>query len=115
MHLYENDATTHAGSLEIRLRGDGVTANRTGIGAKVSVEAGGVTQVQELGGGYGHMAMEHDTVLHFGLGACGGAANVTVTWPDQAKTTQVFSHVRGNRMVELRQGDPTVYPIELGP
>ena len=113
VHIYENDAAQHGHWLEVRLRGDGQSANRTGIGAKVTVSAGGVSQVQELTGGYGHMGMENDTVLHFGLGACAGAANVSVRWPDAQGSTQTFDAVAADQLVELRQGDAKVYPVEL--
>ncbi|MBS2027047.1 MAG: CRTAC1 family protein [Deltaproteobacteria bacterium] len=111
VHIYTNDASTRAHAIEIRLRGDGVTANRMGAGAKVTVEAGGVTQVQELQTGFGHMAMEHDTVLHFGLGECAGAANITVTWPDAVHTTQTWTRVLGDQLIELQMGDPSVHQV----
>ena len=115
VHLYENDASEHAHWLEVRLQGNGTTANRSAIGAVVTVEAGGVKQVQALGGGYGHMAMENDTVLHFGLGACAGATTVTVRWPDAAGTTQVFDAVPADALVELAQGDDQAHPVTLDP
>jgi hypothetical protein len=111
VHLYENDASTHGKWLIIKLRGDGTTANTTGFGARVTVHAGGEDQVQELQGGYGHMAMENDTVLFFGLGACASVDSVSVRWPDRALTVQTFANVASNRVVELRQGDATVHDI----
>jgi hypothetical protein len=114
VHLYENDASQSASWLLVRLVGDGKTANTTGIGARVTVSAGGETIVKELEGGYGHMAMQHDTLLYFGLGACSSVDSITVRWPDQALTTQTFSSVGAKRFVELRQGDATVHDVVLG-
>ena len=65
----------------IQLRLEGVTANRSAIGARVRVTANGVTQTQEIGGGYGHYGAQDDLVLHFGLGA-GCEAEIEIRWPD---------------------------------
>ncbi|MHB8874144.1 MAG: CRTAC1 family protein, partial [Myxococcaceae bacterium] len=114
VHLYENGKTP-AGWLEVRLQGDGVTANRTGIGAQVTVNVMGESFVKELQGGYGHMAMQHDTLLHFGLGDCPGVDSISVRWPDKAGTVQTFEHVPAGRLIELRQGDPEVHAVTLAP
>ena len=112
VHLYESDASEHARSLALRLVADGVHANRAAIGARVTVEAGGVARVQELGGGYGHMGMQHDTVLSFGVGAC-ASARVTVRWPDAAGTTESWDVVEAGGLVELRQGDREAHRVAL--
>jgi hypothetical protein len=115
VHLYENDASQRGRWLILKLVGDGVTANKTGIGARVTVTAGGKSQVQELNGGYGHMAMQNDTVLFFGLGACAQADSVTVRWPDRAGTTQTFTNLGSNHVLELRMGDPQAHDISPTP
>lgn len=117
VHFYENDASTTAHWLAVKLVGDGVTSNRAGIGARVTVEASlpgadgtpGRKQLRELGGGYGHMAMQNDTVAFFGIGGCEVVHAVEVTWPDPARTVQRFENVPANRVIELRQGDALVH------
>ena len=87
-----------------------MTTNTTGIGARVVVTAGGEKLTKELGGGYGHMAMRqrHRALLRPGrLRARSNA--VDVTWPNQARTTDHYEAVTVDRLVELRQGDATVY------
>lgn len=113
VHFYESGASGGAGWIAVRPRGagPGTGANTSGIGARVAVEAGGVRQVQELGSGYGHFGLQNDTVLFFSLGSCTRAAKVEVVWPDGARTTEVFDEVTGGRVIELRQGDPTVYDV----
>lgn len=54
--------------------------NRRAVGARVTVAAGGATQVQSVTVGGGH-AGGQALPLHFGLGAAEGAS-VTVAWPD---------------------------------
>jgi hypothetical protein len=60
--------------------------------------------VQEVGGGYGHFGLQHDTVLHFGLGAACAPDEVEVRWPDKAGTVERFRGLPGNRGIELVQG-----------
>lgn len=115
VHFYENDANKNGRWLAVKLAGDGVTANRTGIGARVVVDANGVLLTKELGAGYGHMGMQNDTVLFFGLGACSIVHAVEVTWPDAARTVQRFENVVADRFVEIRQGEPEVVDITPKP
>lgn len=91
--------------LELSLEG-GPGSNRSAIGARVEVRAGGRLQVQEVGGGHGHYGLQHDLALHFGLGdAC--AAEVTVRWPDAPLTTQRFTVQAGKRW-HVSQGQEPV-------
>ncbi|QEH34312.1 FG-GAP repeat protein [Aquisphaera giovannonii] len=64
--------------LSIRLRG--VRSNRDGVGALVTVEAGGRRWSATRPGG-GSYASASDGRLHFGLGAAATAEKVTVRWP----------------------------------
>lgn len=114
LRFFESDAGTLGRWLAIRLRGDGLTTNTTGIGARVKVTTVGedgkeVTQVKELSGGYGHYGMQHDTVLFFGMGGCTAAARVEVQWPNAMRTKDTWEVVQANRVIELRQADPKVY------
>ena len=82
----------------IQLKLEGVAANRAAIGARVRVSAGGVTQTQEIGGGYGHYGAQDDLLLHFGLGqACDAGIEVEIRWPDAELTTQQLSLPAGHR------------------
>lgn len=106
VHLYENTQSERANAIAVRLRGKGAgAANVAGIGARVTVEAGGVRQLGVVDGGHGHFGMQHDTTLHFGLGACQNAATIEVVWPDSTRSTQRFERVPGSRLVEITQGE----------
>jgi hypothetical protein len=100
--FYQNDASKQGRSVAIRLRG--TTANRAGIGARVTIEAGGKLQHREIGGGYGHMAMQHDTVAFFGIGACEKIDAVRVRWPTNPVEEQVLTDVPLAPLVEITQG-----------
>lgn len=104
VHLYESDAAGKGAWVGVRLAGDGVTANRSAIGARVTVDTGVRRLVQEVSGGYGHGATQHDLVLFFGVGACGVLPAIEVTWPDAARTVERFEAVETGRVVDLVQG-----------
>ena len=87
----------------IQLKLEGVAANRSAIGARVRVTAGGMTQTQEVGGGYGHYGSQDDLVLHFGLGeAC--EAEIEIRWPDGDLTLQELVLPGGHRFA-VTQGE----------
>jgi hypothetical protein len=83
-------------------------ASRDAIGARVRVTAGGVTQTRELQSSYGHLALEHDLVMHFGLGAACTVDAIEVRWPNGALDVQTFNDVRANYRIEIRQGETAV-------
>lgn len=107
VRLYEN-TLPQGNALTLSLVGTG-GSNRSAIGARVRVTAGGRTQTQELGGGYGHYGLQNDLVLHFGLGDACEATLVEVRWPDAAGTTERFEGVRANYRVTLTQGAAPTY------
>ncbi|MBS1152504.1 MAG: ASPIC/UnbV protein [Myxococcaceae bacterium] len=69
-------------------------------------EAGGRSWTREVGGGYGHMGMQNDTVVHFGLGGCPAIDEVTVRWPNAQLTTQTWRGLAARKFYRLTQGDP---------
>ena len=101
VRAFENTYGDGGGWIQLAL--EGVDANRAGIGARVSVTAGDVTQTQEIGGGYGHYGAQDDLVLHFGLGAA-CAAEIVIRWPDGELTTQELSLPGGHRF-HVKQGE----------
>ena len=109
VHLFHNEMAQDGNWVRIRLEGNGTTTNRSAIGARVRVTAGGVTQTQEVGGGYGQGGIQHDLVLHFGLGTACDVEKVEIRWPDAALTTQTFEGVRGNYRMVIRQDGGVEY------
>jgi enediyne biosynthesis protein E4 len=95
IRYFENLYGQDGNYIQLHLVG-GSGTNRSAIGTRVKVTAGGVTQTQEVGGGHGHYGMQHDLVLHFGLGtAC--EAEVEVRWPNAELTVETFRAVAGYR------------------
>jgi hypothetical protein len=95
VRLFENVLGDQGNWIQVRLVGR-AGVNAAAIGARVSVTAGGVTQTQEVSGGFGHYGIQNDLVLHFGLGAACEAA-VTVRWPDRGLTTESATLLAGHR------------------
>jgi enediyne biosynthesis protein E4 len=106
LKVYRNDIGSKSNFTKIRLHGKGEGfANAAAIGAKVTVVSGGTRQVQEVGGGYGHFGMQHDTVLNFGLGATCKIDAIEVRWPNGELTKQSFEGVVANYFVDITEGD----------
>ena len=106
VRLYRNDLVPPN---TLRLVLEGTTANRSAIGAEVTVEADGVVQTYEVGGGYGHMGIQNDLALVIGLGEACTADKVTVRWPDGAGTTDAWETVRAGYLTTLTQGGGITY------
>jgi hypothetical protein len=103
VRFFENLASERGNWVQIRLVGDGQSANTSAIGARIRVIANGITQTREVGGGHGLYGAQDDLVQTFGLGtAC--EAQVTVRWPDAAGTTDTFRVSAGHRFV-VRRGE----------
>ena len=79
----------------------GTKSNRDGVGAAVSVKAGGKTsRAWRLGGGSFQSAS--DPRLHFGLAGAAEIEEVQVRWPSGA--TDTFGHVEADRLYLLKEG-----------
>ncbi|MEO5822255.1 MAG: CRTAC1 family protein [Vicinamibacteraceae bacterium] len=97
--LYRLDRTEPGHWLILRLRG--VQSNRSAIGARVRLTAGGVTQVGEVRGG-GSYFSQNDLRVHFGLAAAGQADRIVVRWPNGREET--WRAVEADRILTLSEG-----------
>ena len=76
--LFRNDGQTGRHWLQVKLQG--VVSNRSGIGARVRVVAGGVSRIEEISGGSGYCS-QNSLVAEFGLGAATVVDSLIVRWP----------------------------------
>ncbi len=77
-------------SLNLRLVGDGKTANRDAIGARVYLETDQGTQMRELQGSYGHWGQQTQPgEVHFGVGSS-TPKRVRIVWPDRDRSQTVI-------------------------
>ena len=79
----------------------GTKSNRAAIGARVTVKAGELEQVDEVRSGGSYLS-NNDKRLHFGLGAAQGADWIEVRWPSGA--TERFPATGANREILLTEG-----------
>ena len=80
----------------------GTRSNRDGIGAKVQLVAGGVTQIREVRSGSSY-ASGSDTRLLFGLGENQHIEKITIVW--QSGTTQELSGVSINQYLTIVESE----------
>ena len=93
--------------LNVRVVGKGAGhANRAGIGARIHVTTGGVTQMREVRCGSGLSNHQDPLEQIFGLGKAAKIDKVVVTWPDAKGTEQVFTGVPSDRFVTFVEGEP---------
>jgi hypothetical protein len=79
----------------------GTKSNRSAIGARVAVLAGGLRRIDEVRSG-GSFASQNDLRLHFGLGGSARADRVEIAWPSGARET--VSGVAAGQTVVIREG-----------
>lgn len=94
--LLRNELKSERKWLQVRLRG--TKSNRSGIGAVVSVHAGGKVQTAPLLSQSSYLSA-NDPRLHFGLGDAKAVDRVVVRWP--SGETQEFADVKVNSVAEL--------------
>ena len=69
----------------VLLKLTGTVSNRSAIGARVRLTAGGMTQTAEVRSGGSYLS-QSDLRLHFGLGAATRIDRIEIDWPSGAKT-----------------------------
>jgi enediyne biosynthesis protein E4 len=114
VHIFINNASEHSHWLELRLVAEDGVTNKMGMGARVTVTANGVAQTRAMLGAHGIGSESDDPgVLFFGLGACPAVDKIEVYWPNQAQSTDTWSDVPADHFLELHQGDPALYAVNL--
>ncbi len=76
--LYRNQGN---GNHWLKIKLVGTVSNQQGLGAKVTLQVGRMTQFREMNGADGHFYGHGSTPLHFGLGATTMISGITVQWP----------------------------------
>jgi hypothetical protein len=95
LQLFHNAGNSHQ-SLQIDLQG--TRSNRDGIGARLALTVGGVTQIREQGGGV-HAAAQDQARIHFGLGTNSTVERLVITWP--SGRVQTLTNIRANQILRV--------------
>lgn len=99
-YIYRNMAREQTANGYIQIRLKAANPKNGGIGARVTVYAGGQQQYQELSPVRGYLSTQAP-VLHFGLGSATQVDSIRIIWPDQA--TEVIPGVRANTLLDVEQ------------
>lgn len=89
----------------IQIRTVGRQSNRDGIGARVTVIAGGLKQIDEVRSGGSYLS-QNDLRLHFGIGDAAKVERVEILWPSGRK--EGFENLKANQIVVLEEGRGTL-------
>ena len=84
----------------IILKLEGTRSNRSAIGARVKLAAGGRSQYGEVRSGGSYLS-QSDLRLHFGLGPAQIVDRIEITWPSRAK--QIIEKQTANRILAIRE------------
>jgi hypothetical protein len=84
----------------IELKLEGVKSNRSAIGARVRVTAGGLIQTAEVRSGGSYLS-QSDLRLHFGLGSAVTVDKVEIAWPGGG--TQIETALPVDKITAIRE------------
>jgi len=96
--IYRNTTLASASRRWIKLNLRGTVSNRSAIGARVTLVAGGVTQIREV---QSHTAQSTQNSLtqHFGVGSNATITSITVDWP--SGLSQTYHDVTPNQTLTI--------------
>jgi enediyne biosynthesis protein E4 len=98
--VLRNESPVQNHWIQVRLRGK--ESNRDGIGARIQLTAGGMTQVSEVHSGRGYQS-HYGMHPHFGLGSRSRIDRLEVRWIGGG--TDVLENVAVDRVLEITQGE----------
>jgi ASPIC/UnbV protein/VCBS repeat protein len=105
VQLWRNDLGTANHWITLNLEGAGGAgrANRSAIGARVELTAGGVTQTREVYAGNGQFGPQSPLSLSFGLGSASVVSSIRVRWPNADQSVTQLTNVPANQFLTIRE------------
>jgi hypothetical protein len=97
--LYMSNAGNSNHWLELKLVG--VTVNRSAIGARVRIVAGGSSQIREVQGGSGHNG-QNSLPVEFGLGSNEMVDSIIVNWP--GGPVDMHTNIAADQILTVTEG-----------
>lgn len=107
VHLFLNRGHPGRGSVSLLL--EGTTTNRDALGARVTLVAGGVTQIRDVRTSQGHQNNQRPRAVHFGLGDATEIESLSVRWVGGA--TETFAGVTPDGRFHLVEGTGAAIPL----
>ncbi len=111
--VYRNNADHILDRHFLRIELKGSELNRNGIGARVSIYAGGQQQMAQLSGTRGFMSSTLDH-LHFGLGSDTLVDSLTVCWPGLLEQKLINVKVDQTIQLDISKASTAVLNTEPG-
>jgi len=99
-YLFENQVGSSLDNRWLKIRLQGTESNTFGIGATVTVKAGGQSIMEQLFAGGSFLSMDAPE-LHFGLGPNTRADEIEVRWPSGA--IQIVRDVAANQTLTITE------------
>jgi hypothetical protein len=96
----------------IGFRTIGTKSNRDGIGARITVSAGGRVLIDEVRSGSSYSS-NNDMRVHFGLGSTDKIDYAQVRWP--SGLIEKFQELKADSIRELKEGSGTAVPLQNRP
>jgi enediyne biosynthesis protein E4 len=90
----------------------GTKSNRLGIGARLKISAGGMTQTEEVRSGGSYLS-QHDLRVHFGLGSATQIDSVEIRWP--SGMTDVVKNFSADKFYGVQEGKGIVSKDKVRP
>ena len=106
-YLFKNNNNTGNWS-EIKLIG--VSANKNGLGARVSVTAGGKTYTREVANSSTFTSL-NSLIQHFGLGSAATITNIQVKWPTTPPFVQTIPNPAINTIITITENADPDAPV----
>ena len=79
----------------------GTRSNRDGIGTRLVLKAGELTQIREVKAGSSYQS-QNDLRVHFGLGKASRVDRLELRWP--SGTVDVLENIKTNQLLTVREG-----------
>jgi hypothetical protein len=79
----------------------GTKSNRDGLGARVRLTSGKISQIREIAAGGSYLS-QSDLRANFGLGSITTVSTVEVAWPSGAQ--QVFHDMKADQFYVIQEG-----------
>jgi hypothetical protein len=79
----------------------GTKSNRDAMGARIRIQAGGLSQIREIAGGGSYLS-QSDLRANFGLGKVATVETVEVKWPSGQR--QTFRNVEADKFYLIEEG-----------
>jgi hypothetical protein len=103
---------SHSPNHRVLFKLAGSKSNKAAIGARITVKAGSLVQIDEVRGGASYLS-QNDLRLHFGLGSFEKMSEVIIRWPNGE--TETLRNVAADFIYTITEGAGIQQKVALPP